>query len=166
MPPGDVATLWVRGPTVLLEYLGRPDATAAAKRGDWLVTGDRAAIEPDGYVRHHGRVDDIEIVGGINVAPLEIEAVLAHHGAVAEVAVAAVRDELGASRLEAFVVPAPGLQAHDEVADELLGLARLNLAAYKVPRAVRFVDALPRTPTGKLRRFVLRSGEWSPRPGV
>jgi fatty acid CoA ligase FadD22 len=162
LPPGEPGALWVRGPTVLLEYLNRPDATAAVKRGEWLGTGDRAAIEPDGFVRHHGRVDDIEIVGGINVGPLEIEGVLARHPAVTEVAVVALRDELGASRLEAFVVPVSGAGPPDEVAGELVALARAHLAAYKVPRSVRFVDALPRTPTGKLRRFVLRSGAWPP----
>ena len=164
LSPGEMGALWVRGPTVLLEYLDRPDATAAAKRGEWLVTGDRAVIERDGFVHHHGRVDDIEIVGGINVGPLEIEGVLSRHPAVTEVAVVAVRDELGGSRLEAFVVPVAGAGPADDLAAELVGLARAQLAAYKVPRAVRFVDALPRTPTGKLRRFVLRSGGWPPPP--
>jgi 4-hydroxybenzoate adenylyltransferase len=162
LPAGETGALWVRGPTVLLEYLNRPDATAAVKQGEWLGTGDRAAIEADGFVRHHGRVDDIEIVGGINVGPLEIEGVLARHSAVTEVAVVALRDELGASRLEAFVVPVPGAGPLEELADELQALARTHLAAFKVPRAVRFVEALPRTPTGKLRRFVLRSGDWPP----
>ena len=164
LPPGQSGTLWVRGPTVLVEYLGRPDATAAVKSGEWLCTGDRAVIEPDGFVRHQGRVDDMEIVGGINVGPLEIEALLAGHPAVSEVAVAGVRDALGASRLEAFVVLSPGAEPSDDLAAQLTALATERLAPHKVPRAVRFVDALPRTPTGKLRRFVLRSGEWPPRP--
>ncbi len=162
-PAGQTGTLWVRGPTVLLEYLDRPDATAAVKVGDWLCTGDRAVIEPDGFVRHEGRVDDMEIVGGINIGPLEIEALLAGHPAVSEVAVAGVRDELGASRLEAFVVLGRGTGSAADVAEELVALARERLAPHKVPRAVRFVDALPRTPTGKLRRFILRSGEWPPK---
>jgi acyl-coenzyme A synthetase/AMP-(fatty) acid ligase len=164
LPPGETGALWVRGPTVLLEYLNRPDATAAVKQGEWLATGDRAAIEPDGFLRHHGRIDDIEIVGGINVGPLEIEDVLSRHPAVSEVAVVARRDELGASRLEAFVVPVSGAGSPDEVAAELVALARAHLAAHKVPRGVRFVEALPRTPTGKLRRFVLRTSGWPPEP--
>ena len=166
LPPGEPGTLWVRGPTVLLEYLGRPDATAAVKVGGWLCTGDRAVVDPDGFVRHQGRVDDIEIVGGINVGPLEIEALLAGHPAVSEVAVAGVRDQLGASRLEAFVVLSPGAQPSDDLAVDIVSAARDGLAPYKVPRAVRFVDTLPRTPTGKLRRFVLRSGEWPPSPAA
>ncbi|HEX8769403.1 MAG TPA: AMP-binding protein [Acidimicrobiales bacterium] len=155
---GDVGTLWVRGPTVMAEYLGAPEATAAVIDGDWLKTGDRACVDPDGFVRLEGRIDDIEIVGGVNVAPSEIEAVLADHEAVVEVAVASVRDGLGASRLEAFVVAAPGAPPADELATELLARAGERLAPHKVPRDVRFVDALPRTATGKLRRFVLRGG--------
>ncbi|MDQ6797267.1 MAG: AMP-binding protein [Actinomycetota bacterium] len=170
---GQVGTLWVRGPTVLVEYLDRPDATAAVMRGCWLSTADRAAIDADGFVHHRGRVDDIEVVGGINVAPLEIEAVLVAHPSVSEVAVAAVRDPMGASRLEAFVVAGPDagaggsseVLAGDVLARELIALARANLAPHKAPRAVHFVDALPRTPTGKLRRFLLRGDATVRNPG-
>ncbi len=156
--PGVVGTLWVRGPTVLLEYLDEPDATAAVMDGEWLCTGDRATIAADGFVTLRGRVDDVEMVGGISVAPIEIEELLGGHPGVVEVAVAAVRDAAGASRLEAFVVPVPG--AGETLATELVALARTGLAAYKVPRVVHLVEALPRTPTGKLRRFGLRSGAW------
>jgi len=155
---GQAGILWVKGPTVLVEYLGRPEATAAVKRGGWLCTADRAAIDAEGFVHHLGRVDDIEVVGGINVAPLEIEAVLVSHPAVTEVAVAGVRDPMGASRLEAFVVPAPDTAPGADLAGELMALAGADLAPHKVPRAVHFVESLPRTPTGKLRRFMLRSG--------
>ena len=161
LPPGVVGMLWVSGPTLLLEYLGLPAATAAAFDGRWLRTGDLACLDRDGFLFHHGRADDMEMVGGITVAPQEIEELLSLHPAVLEVAVAAVADGYGASRLLAFVVPARG--AGDErLADELLELARSRLAAYKVPRSVTFVEALPRTPTGKLRRFVLRSGGAAP----
>jgi len=159
MPEGEAGSLWVRGPTVMLEYLGRPEATAAVKDGDWLRTGDRAALEPDGFVRHEGRIDDMEIIGGVNVAPVEIEALLARHDAVVEVAVAGVRDALGASRLEAFVVLVTDPPPADTVATELVAMAAAHLAPHKVPRAVHFVDELPRTATGKLRRFVLRQGQ-------
>jgi len=154
---GTPGTLWVRGPTVLLEYLGRPAATPGVLRGGWLCTGDRVAVDTDGFVHHHGRVDDMEMVGGISVAPREIEELLCRHEAVTEAAVAAVRDDSGASRLEAFVVLRPESGTEATVAQELVAMARHSLAPYKVPRDVRFVDALPRTPTGKLRRFVLRS---------
>jgi fatty acid CoA ligase FadD22 len=134
--------LWVAGPTLPLGHAG-----------DWLCTGDRAVLDEDGFLHLRGRVDDIEQVGGISVSPLEIEAVLSRHPAVTEVAVAGVVDVEGASRLEAFVVAVPGAAGFE---DELVALARSELAPFKVPGAVHVVDALPRTPTGKLRRFALR----------
>jgi acyl-coenzyme A synthetase/AMP-(fatty) acid ligase len=140
--------LWVAGPTLPIGHAG-----------EWLCTGDRAVVDEDGFVHLRGRVDDVEQVGGISVSPLEIEAVLSRHPAVTEVAVAGVVDVDGASRLEAFVVAAPGTTAGLEA--ELVALARAELAPFKVPRAVHFVDALPRTPTGKLRRFVLRQANRS-----
>ena len=139
--------LWVAGPTLPLGHTG-----------EWLCTGDRALVDDDGFVHLQGRIDDIEQVGGISVSPLEIEAVLSRHPAVTEVAVASVVDAEGASRLEAFVVAAPGAV---DLEAELLTMARAELAPFKVPRAVTFVDALPRTPTGKLRRFVLRQANRS-----
>lgn len=160
VPAGEIASLEVRGPTLLMEYLNRPEATAAVRRGDWLRTGDRASLDAEGFLHLHGRTDDIELVGGINVAPQEIEEVLSTHPGVTEVAVAAVRDADGASCLHAFVVPAGDAGSQEAVAADLRALARSCLAPYKVPKAVTFVPALPRTPTGKLRRFVLRSGAW------
>ena len=165
-PPGASGCLWVRGPTVLLGYLGRPEATAQAFDGEWLRTGDLASIDDEGFVTHHGRVDDIEMVGGIKVAPQEIEELLSRHPAVSEVAVASVSDEDGGSRLHAFVVLAPDRAGGGRLELELLGLARAQLAPFKVPRSITFVDSLPRTPTGKLRRFVLRSGAAWPAPSL
>lgn len=156
LPAGVPGRLWVKGPSVLVEYLDDPDATSQVMRDGWLCTGDRAVIAPDGFVSLEGRVDDIEMVGGISVSPFPIEELLGTHPGVTEAAVAAVRDRAGASRLEAFVVPAA--DAGPDLEKELLVLARSQLAPYQVPRVVHRVAALPRTPTGKLRRFVLRSG--------
>ncbi|MCX4764496.1 benzoate-CoA ligase family protein [Streptomyces sp. NBC_01275] len=158
VPDGTEGELWVRGPTVTSGYLNRPEETARALVGGWLATHDRALRESDGAYRHLGRTDDMEMVGGITVSPLEVEAVLRGHPAVKEIAVAAVVDGRGVSKLRAFVVaaatPADGLQ------EDLLGLARERLAAFKVPRSVAFVPSLPRTPTGKLRRHLVRQGAW------
>jgi acyl-coenzyme A synthetase/AMP-(fatty) acid ligase len=160
VPDGAEGELWVRGPTLLREYLNRPEQTARVLVDGWLATRDLACRQPDGTYRHRGRVDDLEMVGGITVSPLEIERVLAGHPQVGEVAVAAVRDGTGATKLRAFVVPTgpPPEAAHLEA--DLLGLARDRLAAFKVPRTVRVVPALPRTATGKLRRHVVRTGSW------
>ncbi|WP_405618195.1 AMP-binding protein [Streptomyces sp. NBC_00076] len=158
VPDGAEGELWVRGPTVTPGYLNRPEETGRALVGGWLATRDRACREPDGTFRHLGRADDMEMVGGITVSPLEVETVLRTHPAVREVAVAAVRDGQGVSRLRAFVVPAAPLRTGLE--DDLIRLAREHLAAFKVPRSVSFVPSLPRTPTGKLRRHLVRRGAW------
>ena len=141
--------LWVAGPTLPVGHAG-----------EWLCTGDRAFLDDDGFLHLRGRTDDVEQVGGISVSPQEIEEVLCRHPAVTEVAVAGVIGVDGASRLEAFVVTGLGAPPANVVQDELVALARAELAPFKVPRAVVLVDALPRTPTGKLRRFVLRAGGW------
>lgn len=152
--------LWVRGPTVFREYFNRPEETAGLLIDGWLSTRDLARRLPDGSYRHLGRVDDLEMVGGITVSPVEIEKVLAEHPSVREVAVAVVADPNGTRRLQAFVVPTGRGGERDGLERELIGLARRRLAAFKVPRATRLVAALPRTPTGKLRRHILRTGIW------
>ncbi|MCH5673724.1 benzoate-CoA ligase family protein [Streptomyces gilvus] len=158
VPDGTEGELWVRGPTVTPGYLNRPEETARTLVGGWLATHDRAVREPDGAYRHLGRADDMEMVGGITVSPLEVEAVLRTHPAVKEVAVVTVTDGTGAGRLRAFVVPVT--PAPDGLRDDLLRLARERLAAFKVPRSVSLVASLPRTPTGKLRRHLVRQGAW------
>jgi acyl-coenzyme A synthetase/AMP-(fatty) acid ligase len=149
LPAGEVGALWVAGPTLPLGHAG-----------EWLCTGDRALLDGEGFLQLRGRTDDVEQVGGISVSPLEIEEVLCRHPAVTEAAAAGVVGADGASRLEAFVVPGPGAPPAGVLEAELVALARAELAPFKVPRAVTLVDALPRTPTGKLRRFVLRAGGW------
>ncbi|MET9906753.1 benzoate-CoA ligase family protein [Streptomyces sp. NPDC006476] len=158
VPDGTEGELWVRGPTVTPGYLNRPEETARTLVGGWLATHDRAVREPDGSYRHLGRADDMEMVGGITVSPLEVEAVLRTHPAVREVAVVTVTDGTGVGRLRAFVVPVTPVP--DGLRDDLLRLARERLAAFKVPRSVSLVASLPRTPTGKLRRHLVRQGAW------
>ncbi|QFR01924.1 benzoate-CoA ligase family protein [Streptomyces phaeolivaceus] len=155
---GETGELWVRGPTVTPGYLNRPEEDERTLVGGWLNTRDRAVREPDGSYRHLGRADDMEMVGGITVSPLEVEALLRTHPGVRDVAVAAVTDERGASRLRAFVVPVPPIGVGLEA--ELIRMARDRLAAFKVPRSVSFVPTLPRTATGKLRRHLVRQGAW------
>ncbi|WP_216587686.1 AMP-binding protein [Streptomyces brasiliscabiei] len=155
---GETGELWVRGPTVTPGYLNRPEENDRTLVGGWLNTRDRAVREPDGTYRHLGRADDMEMVGGITVSPLEVEALLRTHPGVRDVAVAAVTDERGASRLRAFVVPVPPIGVGLEA--ELICMARDRLAAFKVPRSVSFVPTLPRTATGKLRRHLVRQGAW------
>ncbi|MCZ1005615.1 AMP-binding protein [Streptomyces lydicus] len=152
--------LWVSGPTVMAEYLNRPQDTARTLVDGWLATHDRVVRGKDGSYRHTGRADDMEMVGGVTISPLEVEAVLGDHSAVKEVGVAVLADTQGITQLHAFVVPGGPAGRPDSLPAELVALARNRLAPHKVPRIVHLVDALPRTPNGKLRRHILRSGKW------
>ncbi|AEW97860.1 MULTISPECIES: AMP-binding protein [Streptomycetaceae] len=160
VPDGTEGEMWVHGPTVTPGYLGRPAETARLIVDGWLNTRDRAVRNPDGTYRHLGRTDDLEMVGGITVSPLEIEQVLAGHPGVRDVAVASIGNERGATKLRAFVVPRRPVSDPEAFATELTGLARRRLAPYKVPRGVELVPSLPRTATGKLQRFLVRQGSW------
>jgi fatty acid CoA ligase FadD22 len=160
VPDGTEGELWVRGPTLLREYLNRPRDTAAVLVDGWLNTRDRACRLASGAYRHTGRMDDMEMVGGITVSPQEVERVLLEHPVVREVAVAAVADQRGATKLRAYVVAATKALSPSALEAELIALARRRLAAFKVPRSVQTVPALPRTPTGKLRRHEVRNGTW------
>ncbi len=151
---GESGELWVRGPTTFAGYWRRPELTERAYEGPWMRTGDRVRIL-DGRVYHEGRLDDLVKLGGIWVAPTEIEDVVRGHPDVREVAVVAIDDGSGVPVLKAFVVSERG---DPELTKELTRLCRRRLATFKVPRSFDVVEALPRTPSGKLRRFVLRQG--------
>jgi benzoate-CoA ligase len=151
---GASGELWLRGPTTFAGYWRRPELTARAYADGWMRSGDLVRIV-DGRVYHEGRLDDLIKLGGVWVAPGEIEDVVRGHEAVSEVAVVAVDDDSGVPTLKAFVVA----ERHDdELRKELTRLCRGRLASFKVPHVFELVDELPRTPTGKLRRFVLRKG--------
>lgn len=154
--PGREGELWVRGPTLMRGYLNKPTATAEVLVDGWFNTRDRVTTDDDGYVWYLGRTDDLEMVGGITVSPVEVEQVLTRHPGIGECAVLAVPDGDGASKLRAFVVPRADLDAAVLEA-ELLSAARRELAPYKVPRSVTVVGGgLPRTDNGKLSRSELR----------
>ena len=149
--------LLVRGPMLFRRYRGDPDRTAAALRDGWLHTGDLGRLGPDGRVTVLGRRDDLVISGGVNVHPDEVEAVLATHPGVAEVAVAGRADPEWGQRVAAFVVPRD--PRRPPTLDDLRGHARERLAAAKAPRELVLVPSLPRTPSGKLLRRLLPDGE-------
>jgi o-succinylbenzoate---CoA ligase len=153
-PEGEIL---VRGPMLFRRYRGEPGRTAAALRGGWLHTGDLGRIHHDGRLVVLGRVDDLVISGGVNVHPDEVEAVLADHPGVAEVAVAGRADPEWGQRVAAFVVARdPG---RPPTLEELRAFARERLAPAKAPRELIIVPALPRGPSGKLLRRLLPDGE-------
>jgi long-chain acyl-CoA synthetase len=145
--PGE---LCVRGPLNMLGYYGRPDWTAETIDADgWLHTGDVAYANADGYFFVVDRLKDMIITGGYNVYPAEIERVVSTHPAVAMVAVGRLADDLKGEVARAYVVLKPGTSSTES---EILEHCRPHLAAYKLPRSVRFVPDLPKTSTGKIMR--------------
>ena len=158
LPPGGVGEIVIRGHNVMKGYWQRPDATAEAISPDgWFRSGDLARVDDDGYFFIVDRKKDMIIRGGFNIYPREIEEVLYQHPAVREAAVVGIpHDELG-EEVGAAVVVAPGSGTSPE---ELRELVKGQLAAYKYPRHVWFVDQLPRTATGKiLKREIQRPRE-------
>lgn len=147
---GEPGELMVRGPIVMLEYYGRPEATAEVLEADgWLHTGDIARKDETGHYFVVDRRKDMIITGGYNIYPAEIERVMAAHPAIALVAVGSVPDEIKGELACAYVVRMPNSQV---TAEELIAFAGEGLAAYKRPRLVRFVDSLPTTSSGKIMR--------------
>jgi long-chain acyl-CoA synthetase len=147
LPPGEVGEIVVRGPNVMKSYWNRPDATEEVLRGGWLHTGDMAKVDEDGYFFIVDRKKDLVIRGGYNVYPREVEEVLYEHPAVREAAVVGVpHDKLGEE-----VGAAVALKEGAEVtAEELRDYVKGQVAAYKYPRIIWFVDDLPKGPTGKI----------------
>ena len=154
---GPEGELLVRGPMLFRRYRGDPERTAAVLRDGWLRTGDLGRLGTDGRLTVLGRVDDLVISGGVNVHPDEVEAVLATHPAVAEVAVAGRPDPEWGRRVTAFVVPRD--PASPPALAELRAFTRERLAAAKAPRELVLIAALPRGPSGKLLRRLLPDGE-------
>jgi long-chain acyl-CoA synthetase len=155
VPDGEPGELMIRGPLVMLGYYGNEPATKAAIEPDgWMHTGDIASRDDEGHYFIVDRRKDLIITGGFNVYPAEIERVVASHPAVAMVAVGPVPDETLGELARAYVVLRPGATAAEA---EIIEHCRPHLAAYKLPRSVRFVADLPKTSTGKVMRRQLRT---------
>ena len=150
---GEVGELVVRGPNVMLGYWNRPDATAKAIRNGWFHTGDIGRVDEDGYFYIVDRLKDMVNVNGLKVYPVEVENAIYQHPAVEEVAVYGVADAMLSERVYANIVRKEG---HELSEVEIVAFCRQQLADYKVPSAVNFVDALPKSPTGKILKRVLR----------
>ena len=152
--PGVVGRLAVKGPTGC-RYLDDERQTTYVQNG-WNVTGDAYLMDSDGYFWYQARTDDMIISAGYNIASPEVEGALLTHPAVAECAVVGVPDEERGQIVKAFVVLAPGHGKSEDMVKQLQEHVKRAIAPYKYPRAVEFLDALPRTGTGKLQRFKLR----------
>jgi len=158
VPVGSVGEVLIRSRQNMKGYWNRPEATARTLLpGGWLRTGDAGYLDEDGYLYIHDRVNDMIVSGGENIYPAEVENCLMGHPAVADVAVIGVPDDRWGETPKALVVRSPGSTVEDV---ELLTFARDNLAHYKCPTSVEWVDALPRNPSGKILKAELRAPYW------
>jgi fatty-acyl-CoA synthase len=139
-------------------YWKQPEATAEALRGGWMHTGDAGVMDDEGYLYIQDRVKDMIVSGGENVYPRMVEEVLYQHPAIAEAAVIGVPDERWGETVKAVVVLRPGMAA---TAEEIMNFCRGEVGGFERPRSVDFVDALPRTPSGKVLKRVLREPYWA-----
>lgn len=150
-----IGEICVRGNVVMEGYFNDPDATEAAMGDGWFHSGDAAVVHPDGFAEIRDRIKDVIISGGENISSIEVEGALLRHDAVEEVAVVGMADEKWGEAPHAFVVLKEGQQAGE---DELIAFVRDRIAHFKAPRAIHFVDELPKTATGKIQKYVLREG--------
>jgi benzoate-CoA ligase len=154
---GTVGNLLIKGDSICAYYWNKHEKTKDTIEGHWIRTGDKFSRDADGYYWYAGRADDMLKVGGIWVSPVEIENTLVEHAAVQEAGVIGRRDADDLEKPMAYVVLAAGNVPSPELARELQDFVRSKIAEYKRPRWVEFVDALPKTATGKTQRFKLRA---------
>jgi 2-aminobenzoate-CoA ligase len=155
LPPGSIGRLAVRGPTGC-RYMADSRQSIYVQDG-WNITGDTYLMDEDGYFWYQARSDDMIISAGYNIAGPEVEASLLSHPAVAECGVVGVADEERGMIVKAFIVLKEGQKPDEAMVKLLQEHVKADIAAYKYPRAIAFVPSLPRTETGKLQRFQLRS---------
>ena len=163
---GEMGDLLVSGPSAAICYWNNPEKTQNTFLGEWVKTGDRFRINSDGDYVHCGRSDEMLKVSGVWVSPTEVESALIAHEAVLEAAVVGAPDESGLIKPKAFIVLKPGVARREQLAPELKRFVKNRLAPYKCPRWIEFVEELPKTPTGKIRRNVLRAEAASTRPSA
>jgi 2-aminobenzoate-CoA ligase len=155
LPPNTAGLLAIKGPTGC-RYLKKPERQAGYVMHGWNVPGDVFLQDNEGWFYYQCRNDDLIITGGYNVSPPELEAVINEHEAVKESAVVPKPDELRGQIVKAYIVLMPGKEGSDELKKDIQDFVKRELAPYKYPREIEFIEALPRTDTGKVQRFVLR----------
>jgi acyl-coenzyme A synthetase/AMP-(fatty) acid ligase len=160
--PGEDGVLCVRRdshPGMMKEYWHKPEQTAEVFRGDWYYTGDVVARDADGYFWFKGRSDDVMKASGYRISPFEVESCLVSHPDVLEAAAVESPDPLRGRVVKAFLVLRPGVEPSEGLRAGIQEFARRHMAGYKYPRKIEFVEALPKTASGKIKRRALRERE-------
>ena len=163
---GEICLRARSNPHYPLGYWQRPEETVDVFDGDWFHTKDAARRDEDGYVWYEGRADDVIISAGYRIGPFEVESACLEHAAVREAAAVASPDQLRGNVVKAFIVLAENHEPSDALAEDIKSFVRERLSAYAYPRRVEFVDDLPKTLTGKIRRIELRELEQERTPAA
>jgi acetyl-CoA synthetase len=156
---GEICLRARSNPHYPLGYWRNEEATEETFGGEWFHSKDAARADEDGYFWYEGRADDVIIAAGYRIGPFEVESACLEHAAVAEAAAVASPDERRGNVVKAFIVLTSGHEASDELVQEIQQFVRQRLSAYAYPRRIEFVDDLPKTLTGKIRRIELRQRE-------
>jgi long-chain acyl-CoA synthetase len=158
---GEVGTIYVENASQPhAEYFKDPEKTAGMRLGNWVTLGDMGLVDDDGFLFLRDRAVDMVISGGVNIYPAEIESVLLESDLVGDVAVIGVPDEEWGESVLAIVEPAEGVAPNEATVECLLAHCEGRLARFKMPRRVEFVTSLPRLPSGKVQKRVLRDARW------
>ncbi len=157
VPRGEIGELWVNSDTNMLEYYNLPEETEKNLTDGWVHTGDAGYMDKEGYIYLKDRMKDMVVSGGENIYPVEVENALAKHPAIQDVAVIGVPNEKYGEALLAFVVLSSGTSLEPE---EMVQFCRDKIAGYKIPRQLQIIDEMPRNPSGKILKKVLRAPYW------
>ncbi|MGH2809007.1 MAG: AMP-binding protein [Actinomycetota bacterium] len=162
LPPGEIGLVYIRSDEDLrFEYYKDPEKTSATYKGNFFTLGDMGYVDEEGYVYLADRTADLIISGGVNVYPAEVDAVLLEHPAVADVATVGIPNAEWGEEVRSVVLLKTDREPSSELEEELVEHTRANLAGFKCPRAIDFVDDLPRHDTGKIYRRLVREGYWT-----
>jgi acyl-CoA synthetase (AMP-forming)/AMP-acid ligase II len=156
-PTGEVGEIWIKSDTNMLGYYNLPEATASSLTDGWVHSGDAGYMDEEGYIYLKDRIKDMVVSGGENIYPVEVENAIAHHEAVADVAVIGVPDEKYGEALLAFVVLKEGASL---TVEEMIEFCRERIAGYKIPRKLEIIGEMPRNPSGKILKKELRKPYW------
>ena len=156
---GEICLRARSNPHYPLGYWRNEEAGEETFGGEWFHTKDAAKADEDGYIWYEGRADDVIIAAGYRIGPFEVESACLEHPAVAEAAAVASPDERRGNVVKAFIVVAAGTAPGDELAEDIKRFVRERLGAHAYPRRIEFVEGLPKTLTGKIRRIELRQAE-------
>jgi len=160
LPANEIGTIYMTSPMGDFKYFKDDKKTAESTLGNKFTVGDMGYLTEDGWLFICDRKNDMIISGGVNIYPAEVEAVLHQHPKIGDVAVLGVPDERWGESVKAVVEVGPGVEPSDALVEEILQFAAENMAKYKLPRSVDFMDALPRLTTGKLYKRLIRDKYW------